>query len=127
MLTKVLVLVADRDNPKHAEITVLDDRAEAERLFETLLEAGIAQEQIRIFSAAELQAQVTHHLVVALDGGDQQVPAAVEASPAEEAIEREETAREVGPGKEEEMGQDSSHPWFRSPPQGDPPPPPASH
>ncbi len=108
MMTKVLVLVADRDDPKRTEITVLDDTAEAARLIETLLEAGVEREQIRIFSGAELHADVRHRLVVALENDNQQMP------PAEEAAEREQAAGKAGTGAEAEASQDSPRSWFGS-------------
>jgi hypothetical protein len=58
-MPKVIVLIADPDDPKHGEIAVLDSNVEAERLVEVLLEAGTPPGRIRIFSGAELEAQVT--------------------------------------------------------------------
>ncbi len=96
MVTQVLVLVADRDNPNHTEITVLDETVDAERLFETLLEAGIEQERIRIFSGTELHAQVTHKPVVALDVGDTDGSAREsDVPPVEEEIEHEDAGHEA--------------------------------
>ncbi len=48
-MSKAIVLVADRDDAKHGEITVVDDLRKAERLVETLLEAGFNQERIQVF------------------------------------------------------------------------------
>jgi DNA-binding LacI/PurR family transcriptional regulator len=96
MVTQVLVLVADRDDPNHTEVTVLDKRADAERLFQTLLEAGIEQQRIRIFSGTELHAQVTHKPVVALDVGDTDESAREsDVPPVEEEIEHEEAGHEA--------------------------------
>ncbi len=96
MVTQVLVLVAYRDNPQHTEIMVLDERADAERIFENLLEAGIEQERIRIFSGTELHAQVTHKPVVALDVGDTDGSAMEsDVPPVEEEIEHEEAGHEA--------------------------------
>ncbi len=66
MATSVIVLVADRDDPKHGEITVVEGAGKAERLVETLLEAGFEQERIRVFTGAELNLQISHRPVVAL-------------------------------------------------------------
>jgi len=48
---KIIVLVSDRGDSKHGEVSVLDDPQKAERLVETLLEAGFEPERIRVFSA----------------------------------------------------------------------------
>lgn len=68
MSGSVIVLVTDLDDPKHGEISVLESPVKAARLVETLLEAGFAQERIRVFHGAEMQAQVTYRPVVALSG-----------------------------------------------------------
>ncbi len=96
MVTQIVVLVADRDDPSHIEVTVLDKRADAERLFQTLLEAGIEQQRIRIFSGTELHAQVIHRPVVTLDVGDTDGSAREsDVPPVEEEIEHEETGHEA--------------------------------
>ncbi len=66
MTGRIIVLVADRIDPKHGEISVLETAAEAERLMETLLEAGIERERLRVFSGSEIDAQISHRPVVAL-------------------------------------------------------------
>jgi len=70
MVTRIIVLVADRDDPKHGEITVLEDRHKAERLVETLLEAGFEQERIRVFAGTALDMQIAHRPMVTLVGKD---------------------------------------------------------
>ncbi len=98
MAGKMIVLVADRDDPRHGEVTVLADGRKAERLVETLLEAGFERERIRIFSGAELDVQVTQRPVVSLVAdGAAGSPDADEAE-AEEAI----AAQEETAGSEEE-------------------------
>ena len=57
MTTKFIVLVADRDDPKHGEIVVGDTTAEAERLVETLLEAGFCRERPAERSCSSLAAR----------------------------------------------------------------------
>ncbi|MFB3093651.1 MAG: hypothetical protein ACE1ZN_04505 [Dehalococcoidia bacterium] len=95
-MTQVLVLVADRDDPNHTEVTVLDKRADAERLLQTLLEAGIEQQRVRIFSGTEMHAQVTHKPVVTLGVGDTDGSAREsDVPPVEVEIEHEETGHEV--------------------------------
>ena len=89
MATRVIVLVSDRDDPKHGEVTVLNDARKAERLVETLLEAGFEQERIRIFTGAEMDLQVTHRPVVALVPEDLRDSAAGDDSSADEAAETE--------------------------------------
>ena len=96
MVTQVLVLVADRDDRNLTEITVLDKRADAERLLQTLLEAGIEQQRIRIFSGTELHAQVTLKPVVTLDVGDTDGSAREsDVPPVEAEIEHEVTGHEA--------------------------------
>ncbi len=63
---KIIVLVSDRDDSKHGEISVLDDPRKAEQLVETLLEAGFEQERIRVFTGKSGEFQVSHRPVVAL-------------------------------------------------------------
>lgn len=66
MPEKVIVLVADQDDPKHGEITVLEGRERAERMVETLLEAGFQRERIRVFTGSEMEVEITHRPVVSL-------------------------------------------------------------
>ena len=63
---KIIVLVSDKDDSKHGEISVLDDPQKAERLVETLLEAGFDQDRIRVFNGRSSDFEVTHRPVVAL-------------------------------------------------------------
>lgn len=75
---KIIVLVSDRDDSKHGEISVLDDAQKAERLVEALLEAGFEAGRIRVFSGKASEFQVSHRPVVALategeDGAPQTV------------------------------------------------------
>ena len=93
MASKILVLVTDRDDSKHGEITVLDDPRKAERLVETLIEAGFERERVRIFNGAEMDIQVSHRPVVSLLGepepGDESETVA-EAPVDEEPVEEQE-------------------------------------
>ena len=70
MSSKVIVLVSDRDDSKHGEISVMEDLRKAERLVETLLQAGFEQERIRVFTGNEMDMQITHRPMVALVGGE---------------------------------------------------------
>lgn len=71
MADQIIILVSDRGDEKHGEITVLDDSAKAERLVETLLEAGFEQERIRVFHGSDVPMKVTYRPVVEIpDGGD---------------------------------------------------------
>ena len=63
---KIIVLVSDKDDSKHGEISVLDDPQKAERLVETLLETGFDQNRIRVFNGRSSDFEVTHRPVVAL-------------------------------------------------------------
>ena len=83
MTTKFIVLVADRDDPKHGEIVVVDTTAEAERLVETLLEAGFERERVRVFTGSEMEAQVSQRPKVELVERGLDEPAPADDSPAE--------------------------------------------
>ncbi|MDO8612450.1 MAG: hypothetical protein Q7R32_06455 [Dehalococcoidia bacterium] len=72
MTAKVIVFVADRGDQRFGEVSVFDSSGEAERLLETLLEAGYDQQRIHVFSGAEMEARVSHRPVVALVTGDQE-------------------------------------------------------
>ena len=71
MTAKVIVFVADRGDQRFGEVSVFDSSGEAERLLETLLEAGCDQQRIHVFSGAEMEARVSQRPVVALVTGDQ--------------------------------------------------------
>jgi hypothetical protein len=76
---KIIVLVCDREDSKHGEITILDDPQKAERLVETLLEAGFEEDRIRVFAGRTSEFQISHRPVVALvdgqEGGGRQTAA----------------------------------------------------
>jgi len=82
---KIIVLVSDRGDSKHGEVSVLDDPQKAERLVETLLEAGFEPERIRVFSGRASEFQVSHRPVVALMAeGEEGEPQPQAESPAEQ-------------------------------------------
>ncbi|MBI2912370.1 MAG: hypothetical protein HYY03_00435 [Chloroflexi bacterium] len=95
MAAKIIVMVADRDDERHGEITVLSDTRKAERLIETLLEAGFEQERIRIFSGGEMDVEVTQRPVVSL------VKEPLEAQAADDPLAEEETEPEEEPASRE--------------------------
>jgi len=66
MASKFIILVSDRDDEKHGEVSVHDDVKKAQRLVETLIEAGFEQERIRVFGGGELDIQVTQRPVVSI-------------------------------------------------------------
>ncbi len=68
MSEKIIVLVSDRGDSKHGEISIVDDPRKAEKLVETLLEAGFEQERIRVFSGRQSDFQVSQRPIVALVG-----------------------------------------------------------
>ncbi len=75
---KIIVLVSDRGDSKHGEISVLDDPRKAEQLVETLLEAGFDEDRIRVFTGQASEFEVKHRPVVALaNEGEEVSPAAV--------------------------------------------------
>ncbi len=65
----IIVLVSDKDDSKHGEISILDDPQKAERRVETLLEAGFDESRIRVFNGRSSEFQVNHRPVVALVDG----------------------------------------------------------
>ena len=114
MTTKFIVLVADRDDPKHGEIVVVDTTAEAERLVETLLEAGFERERVRVFTGSEMEAQVSQRPKVELVERGLDEPAPADDPPAEEEVQPAEALSGAhAAGLENE---NSSVPLFRSPP-----------
>ena len=117
MTAKVIVLVADRGDPKHGEIVVVDTTAEAERLVETLLDAGFDQERVRVFTGTEMEAQVSQRPKVELveKGLDEPAPAAAEGSPADEEVQAAEALSEAH-AAEVENGHSSAS-LFRAPPE----------
>jgi hypothetical protein len=69
---KIIVLVSDKGDSKHGEISVMDDPRKAEKLVETLLEAGFEQERIHVFAGRESDFQVSQRPIVALVGEDEE-------------------------------------------------------
>ncbi len=120
MTTKFIVLVADRDDPKHGEIVVVDTTAEAERLVETLLEAGFDRERVRVFTGTEMEAQVSQRPKVELveRGLDEPAPAhdtPADDSPAEEEVQPAEALS--GAHAAEVEKENGSSPSLHSPPE----------
>ncbi len=76
MSQQVIVIVCEKDDPKHGEITILEGPERAERLVETLLDAGFEAERIRVFGGTEKHLQISYKPVVALagDGDDRIAP-----------------------------------------------------
>ena len=99
MAVAVIVLIEDRDDPKHGEIAVLEDMRKAERLIETLLEAGFEQERVRVFTGSELDMRVTHRPVVALE--QQGDSASADSSSADPEAEREDAPGEADTEEEQ--------------------------
>ena len=84
---KIIVLVSDKGDSKHGEVSVLDDPQKAERLVETLLEAGFEPERIKVFAGRASEFQVSHRPVVALVAeGEEGEPQARPESGAHEAV-----------------------------------------
>jgi hypothetical protein len=75
MTSNIVVLVLDADDPRHGEISVVEEPREAAGIMETLLEAGFPMERIRVFSGNEIEPAVTYRPIVSLDapGTDSQV------------------------------------------------------
>jgi len=107
---KIIVLVSDRGDSKHGEISIVDDPRKAEKLVETLLEAGFEQDRIHVFAGRASDFQVSQRPVVALVGeGEEDEPqvrlAGEEAAapePAPDATETETGDREIEESETEE-------------------------
>ena len=108
MSEKIIVLVSDRGDSKHGEISVVDEPRKAEKLVETLLEAGFEQERIHVFAGSQSDFQVSQRPVVALVGeGEEEEPrvgvAEQEAAAPEPAPDATETGdREIEESETEE-------------------------
>ena len=107
MSEKIIVLVSDRGDSKHGEISVVDEPRKAEKLVETLLEAGFEQERIHVFAGSQSDFQVSQRPVVALvgEGEEGEPPVGVggeEAAVPEPAPDAEETETDSGQGEESE-------------------------
>lgn len=82
MNEKIIVLVSDRGDSKHGEISVVDEPRKAEKLVETLLEAGFEEDRIHVFAGRESDFQVSQRPVVALVGeGEEEEEQAGAAAP----------------------------------------------
>jgi len=66
MVDKFVLVVSDETDERHGEISVLDTAQKAERLVETLLEAGFEQNRIRVFTGSEAEFVTTYRPVVSL-------------------------------------------------------------
>jgi len=101
---KIIVLVSDRGDSKHGEVSVLDDPQKAERLVETLLEAGFESERIRVFSGRASEFEISHRPVVALmaegEAGEPQAPAEASVEETAPPTEAAEAAPQVEAGAE---------------------------
>ena len=64
MAASTIVMVLDLDDPKRGEMNVVNDPQDAERMVESLLESGLVQERIRVFSASALEVKVVNRPVV---------------------------------------------------------------
>jgi len=102
MTAKVIVFVADSGDQRFGEVRVLDGTGEAERLLETLLEAGYDQQRIHVFSGAEMEARVSQRPVVALISGDQ--TEVNESAPSDVPADQKEAGAGEEGGADEEPG-----------------------
>ena len=106
MSEKIIVLVTDRGDSNHGEISVVDDPHRAEKLVETLLEAGFERDRIRVFAGRQSDFEVSQRPVVALvgEGEEPQVGVTEQEAPVSEpapAAEGPQTAG--GDGKESDV------------------------
>jgi hypothetical protein len=67
MTGNIVVLVLDVDDPRHGEISVVENPREAAGIMETLLESGFPLERIRVFTGNEMKPAVRYRPVVSLD------------------------------------------------------------
>jgi hypothetical protein len=106
--TNVIILVSDPDDPKHGEITVADDADKAERLIESLLEAGYEQNRVRVFTGSENQMRVSHRPVVSIgDDADRDSQSGVAGGDATDAGEPDEPRED---GEEEDAEGNGANP-----------------
>jgi hypothetical protein len=77
---QIIVLVQDSGDASHGEISVLENWEKAERLIETLLEAGFQGERIQVFRGRQNEFQISHRPVVSFGAGA--TPAAGGQAPA---------------------------------------------
>jgi len=89
MSEKIIVLVTDRGDSNHGEISILDEPRKAERLVETLLEAGFEADRIKVFTGRSSEFEVNSRPVVALvdDGGQAESRTTAEIERPQEAPE----------------------------------------
>ncbi len=66
MVDKFVLVVSDEKDDRLGEISVLDSAQKAERLVETLLEAGFEQNRIRVFAGSEAEFETIYRPVVNL-------------------------------------------------------------
>ena len=64
MAANTIVMVLDADDQKRGEMHVLGTSHEAERLVESLLESGLPQDRLRVFSADLMQMTVVSKPIV---------------------------------------------------------------
>ena len=70
MSTKMIVLADGKETEGTTEITVVDTAEQAERLVETLLEAGYAAQRVRIFAGIENEFVTTYRPIVSFVAED---------------------------------------------------------
>ncbi len=107
MQTKVIILVTDRGDDRHGEISVVDDLEKAERLIEAVIQAGFEQERIRVFTGSELGLRVSLRPVVTLASSDEAPEGGTEAR-----VEGQEPAQEEAPVDEKDIAP-APQPTFR--------------
>jgi hypothetical protein len=114
MASKTLVMIYDKDDGKHGEISVMESPQKAARLVETLLEAGFERDRIRVFTGDEMGMQVTHRPVVALvDGSVSETQEEAQAPAPEPEAEQEEVAAAPAKSEKEEVAVASAAPFTK--------------
>jgi hypothetical protein len=78
---QIIVLVSDKADSGHGEITVVEDFAKAERLMEALLEAGFEQDRIHVFRGTRSEFSISHKPVVSFGEEEAQGQAAPRLEP----------------------------------------------
>ena len=110
--TKVIVITEDLNDSERRDVAILNGSAEAQRLIETLLLAGVTQERIRVFTGAEVEIKVTQRTAVTLAEGN-----GSQATARDRSFARSGDGQEIATEESESPAErDATSRFFRDPP-----------